>query len=428
MLLKKFSLRRWALGLAALSFLALALALFLALEAQPRVPDTQQALGPQEVARGRQLLRQLDPRGRAAGSRASVRLREADLNALLAQGGQRAQLALARDGAQLRASLVLPLGPWRPWLNIQLDLEAPSWVQGQAWPRLAGVRVGRLPLPPALSLRLARWALAHRFGPEALALADLVEQVRFDTQSVWLLWRWEPAQAAAALAGIWPIAERQALHAQAQRWHVLTADRQPGSAIDLAGLLQPLAATALERVQMGGANAEVELRALLLHLALRAVGRDVAPLLGEPGGPGRGLGLQLGGREDMAQHFLISAWLTWQGGQRLTEALGLAKELSDAQRGGSGFSFNDLAADAAGERFGRACAAAPVTLLAALATGLRDGAFFPDTSDLPEFLPAAEFQRRFGGVTGAGYRQLRARIQSRVDGLPLYRGLREVAP
>ena len=130
----------------------------------------------------------------------------------------------------------------------------------------------------------------------------------------------------------------------------------------------------------------------------------------------------------MAQHFLISAWLTWQGGQRLTEALGLAKELSDAQRGGSGFSFNDLAADAAGERFGRACAAAPVTLLAALATGLRDGAFFPDTSDLPEFLPAAEFQRRFGGVTGAGYRQLRARIPSRVDGLPLYRGLREVAP
>ena len=60
-------------------------------------------------------------------------------------------------------------------------------------------------------------------------------------------------------------------------------------------------------------------------LALRAVGRDVAPLLGEPGGPGRGLGLQLGGREDMAQHFLISAWLTWQGGQRLTEALGLAR-------------------------------------------------------------------------------------------------------
>jgi uncharacterized protein YfiM (DUF2279 family) len=423
-----FSLRRWAFGLAALLFLGLIGALLLALESAPRVAEPRQALGPHEVARGRQLLRQLDPRGRPAGSRSGLRLREADLNALLAQSGQRAELDLDRDGAQLRASLTLPLGPWRPWVNLQLDLEAPAWVQGGTWPRLRGVRVGRLPLPPGLSLAVARWAVARRFGPEALALTEMVEQVRFDTQSVWLLWRWEPAQAAAALAGLWSPAEQAALRAQAQRWQELTRELPPGGAIDLGQLLSPLAATALERVQKQGAPGDVELRALLLQLALRSVGRDPAQLLGESSGPARGLSLALAGREDMAQHFLISAWLTWQGGQRLTEALGLAKELADAQRGGSGFSFNDLAADAAGERFGRACAAEPVTLLAALATGLRDGAFFPDTADLPEFLPAAEFQRRYGGVDGAGFRQLRAHIQARVDALPLYKGLRAVSP
>ena len=52
---------------------------------------------------------------------------------------------------------------------------------------------------------------------------------------------------------------------------------------------------------------------------------------------------------------------------------------------------------------------------------MREESLVPDMADLPEFLSAAEFARRFGGVGGAGYTRLQADIERRVDALTLYR-------
>ena len=43
----------------------------------------------------------------------------------------------------------------------------------------------------------------------------------------------------------------------------------------------------------------------------------------------------------------------------------------------------------------------------------------PVTIDLPEFMPEAEFNRRFGGVEGAPYRQMMEKIEQRVGALPV---------
>ena len=51
------------------------------------------------------------------------------------------------------------------------------------------------------------------------------------------------------------------------------------------------------------------------------------------------------------RHLLISAARAAEGGGPLSDAIGVYKEVSDS-RGGSGFSFNDLAADRAGTRLG----------------------------------------------------------------------------
>ena len=45
----------------------------------------------------------------------------------------------------------------------------------------------------------------------------------------------------------------------------------------------------------------------------------------------------------------------------------------------------------------------------------------PEASDLPEFLPEAEFVARYGGVGGTGYRRLLAEIDARVEALPVWR-------
>ncbi|MBB5205257.1 hypothetical protein HNQ51_002576 [Inhella inkyongensis] len=413
--------------------LSLVLVLALSLQGEPLVapPTSGLAVDAGHLSRAQLLIRRLDPRAQARGSRHAVRLSQSDLNVLLTQfsNPQRAaQFAIEPTQARLALSLQASMLPTRPWLNLQLEWAPPPEVSvlQSEWPRLRSARIGRLPLPPSWVEALAKHWLERQYGSAALEALNLVERWRFEQQALWLRWQWQPEQATAALAGLWTPAERAALISQHQAWQAWAtqnlANPQP-----LMPVMQVLAKAALERVQRQNQDGATELRALLLQLTLRTLGRDLSPLLPEAAGPKQRRVLVLKGRDDMAQHFVLSAWLNWQGGDRLTRVLGLAKELADA-RGGSGFSFNDLAADAAGERFGRACAANPVAVLAALATGLDEAAVFPEVADLSEFLSEAEFRRRYGTVGSPAYQAEMARIQSRIAALPLYRGLPASSP
>jgi len=55
---------------------------------------------------------------------------------------------------------------------------------------------------------------------------------------------------------------------------------------------------------------------------------------------------------------------------------------------------------------------------ARLARGFDLDAFFPSANGLPEDIPAAEFQSRYGGVGGPGYRALVDEINRRLEALP----------
>ena len=413
--------------------LSLVLALALAFQAHPLVapPTEGLAIDAGHLSRAQLLIRRLDPRAQARGSRHALRLSQADLNLLLSQfsNPQRAaRFAIEPAQARLQVSLRAAMLPGQPWLNLQLEWAPPPEVSvlQSEWPRLRSARVGRLPLPPSWVEAVARHWLERQYGSAALEALNLVERWRFEQQALWLRWQWQPEQATAALAGLWSPAERAALLSQHQAWQDWAA-QTPTSPQPLMPVMRVLAQRALERVQQQNQEGATELRALLLQLTLRSLGRDLSPLLPEAGGPKQRRTLVLKGRDDMAQHFVLSAWLNWQGGDRLTRVLGLAKELADA-RGGSGFSFNDLAADAAGERFGQACAANPVAVLAALATGLDEAAVFPQVDDLSEFLSESEFRRRFGMLGSPAYQAEMARIQARIAALPLYRGLPASSP
>ncbi|MCW5623993.1 MAG: hypothetical protein KIT73_04650 [Burkholderiales bacterium] len=97
---------------------------------------------------------------------------------------------------------------------------------------------------------------------------------------------------------------------------------------------------------------------------------------------------------------------------------------SEDSRGGSGFSFNDLAADRAGTRLGERASidtASARKLQQTLTAGLLETDIMPATADLPEFMQAAEFKRRYGGVGAPEYERMRADIERRIAALPLYR-------
>ena len=98
------------------------------------------------------------------------------------------------------------------------------------------------------------------------------------------------------------------------------------------------------------------------------------------------------------------------------------KEVIDS-RDGSGFSFNDIAADRAGTRFARSRCRTGRLRAAALqdADAALKEADRPPVDGLPEFMPQAEFRARYGGIGAAPYRRMMAEIEQRVMSRPLLR-------
>ena len=129
----------------------------------------------------------------------------------------------------------------------------------------------------------------------------------------------------------------------------------------------------------------------------------------------------LRGRRDWTRHFWVSAALVLLSNEATSDRIGLLKEQLDSQDGGSGFSFADMLANAAGTRFAIAAIrdqSSARAMQARLARGFDLDAFFPPADGLPENIPAAEFQKRYGGVSGPRYQAIVDEINRRLDTLP----------
>jgi len=124
------------------------------------------------------------------------------------------------------------------------------------------------------------------------------------------------------------------------------------------------------------------------------------------------------GRRDLAQHFFVSAGLAALVGAESAESAGLLKELADS-RGGSGFSFADLAADLAGVAFAQHVQAGKLKL-AELARSFAVEDYLPPCADLPEGIPWEEFSAKYMQSESAAFEKQRAMIRRRVEALPGY--------
>jgi hypothetical protein len=131
--------------------------------------------------------------------------------------------------------------------------------------------------------------------------------------------------------------------------------------------------------------------------------------------------VMLDGRRDLRQHFALSAAFVAVGREAQAFALGELKELLDAAPGGSGFSFDDLAADRAGMRFARAALAGGPADWRAAADLLDAGAtILPPLDGLAAGLSAEAFASAYGDLDDPRYAALVDEIDRRLDALPLY--------
>jgi hypothetical protein len=124
------------------------------------------------------------------------------------------------------------------------------------------------------------------------------------------------------------------------------------------------------------------------------------------------------GRRDLAQHFVVSAYLGTVVGSQAAEAAGLAKELADA-RGTSGFSFADLVADEAGILFAKGVLEGHISLID-LAQNYRVHDYMPQVDALPEGLSWEQLGHRFKLSGPPDYEPILREAQQHVAALPFY--------
>jgi hypothetical protein len=124
-------------------------------------------------------------------------------------------------------------------------------------------------------------------------------------------------------------------------------------------------------------------------------------------------------RRDLAQHFVVSAYLAAGVGTEAAKAAGLAKEFLDAQ-GDSGFSFADLAADRAGILFAGGVLNRRFPLRS-LSENFAVSTYVPSVDGLPEGLSLAELASQFGTQEDDRFRDKLRAIDQRLRDLPPYR-------
>ncbi len=132
----------------------------------------------------------------------------------------------------------------------------------------------------------------------------------------------------------------------------------------------------------------------------------------------------LRGRTDLRLHFLYSVFLEQVGKSEVGLKIGELKELLDTNKGGSGFSFADLAADKAGLFFAQRLTSSTENAIigqTVLANGHTESNFFPFIHDLPEGFKENEFTRVFHSVSSEYYKSLELDIDKRIEKLALHR-------
>lgn len=392
--------------------LVLMAVLFLAIEKRPSI-DRQIIFTPEHVERAKQIVdaHRYWVRPEMLAS-AKVMPADADLaaNYLASRWGKgSAQLTLADRNATIRLSVPMNGMPLNGYLNLEATL-----IETTGLPQLQSLHIGRLSLPDALTdmlvPQLVRWL---RQSPEYRIGLDALRLVKMSPDGLSIFYRWEGVFSQEARASVIGVKKRERL---LRYQSLLAANSRQNAVASLSEVLPPLMRLAAERSMNG--NALAENRAVILVTAFHVLGISLEQLIPEAAAwphPAHQT-IMLDGRDDFAKHFMVSAAIAAYADTALSDAIGLYKEIEDS-RFGSGFSFNDIAADRAGTKFGEkavASGASAQQLQYRIASGLIDSDLMPSWSDLPEFMSEAEFKRRFGGIDAPAYRKMMRKIEQRV--------------
>ena len=410
--------------------------LALAMETAPAVRKAATATGA-DATRAKAVLKKFYTLTESGADKRQMEISQSDMNSVLAFASRavptlRGEATVAPGGIRVASSLRVPGIPGGRWLNLRVAV-APS-TRGL---QLASVKLGTFDLPAGMVLPAARVLMDLVFGDRAGTIAvNSIDGIAINGRK--------------AIVGVaLTRADRKALTGRLKatartianisgpdevRGYYLAIDKATADGrLKTKGSTVPYLRLAMElanqKAQGGDAQAEVQSALLALaiycgHIKFERLIGDVVPenMRGKRNGCA---GTTLGGRADLRQHFVISAGLQAASNEGAAFTIGEFKELLDsARKKGSGFSFDDLAADRAGIRFATALLESEAPDRQSLISRLQsERSIFPSISGLPAGLSESEFKRRFGNVDSAAYRNMLTTIEQRIDALPFFSGI-----
>ncbi|WP_431067546.1 hypothetical protein [Methylotuvimicrobium sp.] len=402
-----------------LVFLVLATTLLvLVVEDKPKLrkrPD----ITTEQIARGKQIFVQNDPRRLATGTiaRASIEQRDLDLavNYFVNQyiGGV-AGLTIKQGRAIIESTLKLPSNPLGNYLNLTLELK-----QTESLPEIDHLSLGKLRIPGLIANNLSK-SIYSLMLPDAdwKALQAMIRNVRFINKRIIVTYKWHENLPTKLSGAFLPEQEQHRIEVYQQRLVMLT--RAPKRHLSLTELTQPLFQLANERSRRGDPIGEN--RAVILVLTLYANRLTLNKIIPSLKSQYRPIWrtVTLNKRNDLSKHYLVSATLAAYAGTPLADAIGLYKELEDS-RGGSGFSFIDMTANRVGTLMGELAVQKPsqARKIQEFMTTAQERDIIPETADLPEYLAEQAFNRLYGGLEGAAYQKMIQQIEHRIAQLPI---------
>ena len=406
---------------------AIAAIIYFAIDNQPNV-ERDIVVTPEHIARAKHILDthryQVHP-----GMSATVKFQSEDLDIALnylahhfAQG--RAQIKARDSSALIQLSLPMSAGTTSVFLNLEATL-----METIDAPKLKSVRVGDLTVPDRLANLLASQLLTwlQRISPDVSAGMDAFKKLQISRDEITISYYWKGwgVDNASHFSLGAPLFNQQELN-RLFHYHDFLNKRNRQQILQSISLSELLTAIMRETTQRSThGNTLEEIRAAILVTALHVLQFPPRWIIPEAVNWPNSVRIKvtLDGRADFAKHFMASAAITAYTDTILSDAIGLYKELEDA-RSGSGFSFNDIAANRSGTSFAEKLMideASAHKVRNTILSGISDADLIPYWSDLPEHMSKNAFNTRFGGIDTPQYHAIMEKIERRVASLKLLR-------
>lgn len=408
-------------------------------DAAPRTP-AMTAPSPEDVAAARRFIKEV--RTKTLDGAPSARDRVLALNEREANGILRvatrmfpaghAQVLVFDDRVFAQASLRLPWPLENKWLNV--EGVAPEF---QGTPRLEHLEVGSWSLPPGVLVQMGRIAanliLGNRAGDVALSSAEALV-IEDDKLLVTLALREDDKKG--FMEALFSTVRGEAMPSSETIDDYYVDLRRAIDAGELPdrGSFLPHLRFVLARV-IERSNDETlanEYTAGVFALAKACGAQEFSLVVGRlVGRPQENPGtwqrvcddVVFADRIDTRRHFSTSAALRAASNRGMSVSIGEFKELFDSLGGGSanGFDFSDIGADQSGIRLSDTIMAGTRADLKRTLTQLKaESDVLVDLTRLPQIMPRAEFEARFGSISSEAYAKQFAQIEALIDEIPIH--------